>query len=292
MLLFGYVKAYKPELKIKDYEAYKSVYCTLCTKLGKEYGLFSRLTLSYDFTFFALVRLAVSSCCPQFKKGRCCVNPLKKCVKCGGGEDEFKFTCAVAMIMLYYKVLDDISDKGFWKKIAACLLYPFAAHAHNKAKRNYPEAEEIIKKVMDMQRAAENERTGSIDKAAHPSADMMAKLLSFGFEGDNGAILNRLGYCVGRWVYITDALDDFEKDCKRGNYNPFAVRSGYRCDNEEENKKIYSSAEKLLGQTSDEAFAAYELLNSEKFKPIIENVLDFGMNICTEEILKGKALKK
>ena len=27
MLVFGYVKAYKPELKVRDYEQYKAVYC-------------------------------------------------------------------------------------------------------------------------------------------------------------------------------------------------------------------------------------------------------------------------
>lgn len=59
--MFGYVKAYKPELKVRDYEQYKAVYCSLCKTLGREYGLFARLTLSYDFTFAALLRLALSA---------------------------------------------------------------------------------------------------------------------------------------------------------------------------------------------------------------------------------------
>ena len=52
--MFGYVTAYKPELKIKDYEAYKGVYCTLCKEMGKEYGLLSRFLLSYDGAFYVL----------------------------------------------------------------------------------------------------------------------------------------------------------------------------------------------------------------------------------------------
>lgn len=69
--MFGYVKAYKPELKVRDYEQYKAVYCSLCKTLGREYGLFARLTLSYDFTFAALLRLALSGECPGFHKSRC-----------------------------------------------------------------------------------------------------------------------------------------------------------------------------------------------------------------------------
>ena len=55
--MFGYVKACTPELKIKEFETYKAVYCSLCKKLGKSYGILSRFTLSYDFTFLAILNM-------------------------------------------------------------------------------------------------------------------------------------------------------------------------------------------------------------------------------------------
>jgi hypothetical protein len=57
--VFGYVKAYKPELRVKEFEFYKAVYCSLCRDLGKKYGLVSRFSLSYDFTFLALLQLSL-----------------------------------------------------------------------------------------------------------------------------------------------------------------------------------------------------------------------------------------
>ena len=60
--MFGYVRIFKPELKVREYEEYKAVYCTLCKTLGKEYGLVSRLLLSsmQHFIFcFAIVRRMV-----------------------------------------------------------------------------------------------------------------------------------------------------------------------------------------------------------------------------------------
>ena len=61
--MFGYVRACKPELKIKEYETYKAVYCSLCRLMGREYGLWSRFTLSYDFTFLALLNMSLKSGC-------------------------------------------------------------------------------------------------------------------------------------------------------------------------------------------------------------------------------------
>lgn len=291
-VLFGYVRAYKPELKIKEYEAYKGVYCTLCTKLGKRYGILARMTLSYDFTFFAIVRLAALQTCPEFYKGRCCFNPLKRCTKCGCNDQEFDYTCAVAMVMFYYKLKDDISDNVFYKRLISYLLYPFGLYVYKKAKKRYPEMENIVKTAMEKQHNAEEKRTASIDEAAHPTAEAMSLLLSYGFEGDVKTILERIGYCVGRWVYISDALDDYEKDCKSGSYNTFAVRNNYDCSDAQLNSSVYKSAEKLLYNTADEAYVAYELLECDAFKPIIENILDCGMSVCTKNILERKVVKK
>jgi hypothetical protein len=57
--LFGYIKISKGELKIKEYELYRGVYCTLCKVLGKNYGLISRSTLNYDFNFLTLLNMSL-----------------------------------------------------------------------------------------------------------------------------------------------------------------------------------------------------------------------------------------
>ena len=59
----GYIKAFKPELKIKDYELYKGVYCSECRVLGNLYTPIARMLLSYDFTFLSIVRLAIREKC-------------------------------------------------------------------------------------------------------------------------------------------------------------------------------------------------------------------------------------
>ena len=77
--MFGYVKAYKPELRIKEFEFYKAVYCSLCRDLGKKYGIVSRFSLSYDFTFLALLNMSLKNGCNEIERKSCVFNPLKKC---------------------------------------------------------------------------------------------------------------------------------------------------------------------------------------------------------------------
>ena len=96
--MFGYVTAYKPELKIKDYEAYKGVYCTLCKEMGKEYGLLSRLLLSYDGAFYVLYKLGVDNIETTAEKSRCTFNPTKKCLKIKTKSNVYKTASAITPI--------------------------------------------------------------------------------------------------------------------------------------------------------------------------------------------------
>ena len=55
--MFGYIRPNKPELLVKEYDLYKSAYCGLCKRMGKDYGRLSRLALSYDGTFLAMLSM-------------------------------------------------------------------------------------------------------------------------------------------------------------------------------------------------------------------------------------------
>ena len=74
--MFGYVTVYKPELKVKEYEAYKGIFCTLCKEMGKEYGILSRFLLSYDGTFYVIYKMGLSNEKVTAEKSRCTFNPL------------------------------------------------------------------------------------------------------------------------------------------------------------------------------------------------------------------------
>lgn len=283
--MFGYVKIYKPELKVKDYEAYQGVYCSLCKQLGHDYGVLSRLTLNYDFTLLALTRLSFASECCGFKESRCSFNPSKKCQQCINGGDELSFAAAAAMIMCYHKVNDDIADSSFAKGLAKRMLKPYFLLKRKKAAERYPELDKIISSAMENQALAERSRDSGVDASAHPSAKAMGELLSVGFEGEKEEKLYRFGYLVGRWVYLADALDDMESDRNTQSYNVF----NNKFTDEKEARDYAVSAVNL---TAGQLVREYETLNPERFSAILENIVYDGLYNSMQDILKKKEEKK
>ena len=76
--MFGYVKPFKPHMRICEYETYKAVYCGLCKILGREYGFVSRMTLSSDFAFLGLMALALNDSPAVVEPQRCIAHPWRK----------------------------------------------------------------------------------------------------------------------------------------------------------------------------------------------------------------------
>ena len=93
---------------------------------------------------------------------------------------------------------------------------------YKKAKALYPNLCAVIEKNMNEQAQIENEKTLSTDLAADPSAKALAAIMTYGIQNEEKRLISkRVGYCLGRWVYLTDAYDDITKDLKSHNYNPF-----------------------------------------------------------------------
>lgn len=282
--MFGYVKVYKPELKVRHYEAYKGVYCSLCRTLKKEYGIFAALTLNYDFTLLALTRMAFADECCGFKQGRCAYNPLKKCQQCVNGERELSVAAAAAMMMCYHKVSDDIADSSFFKGLLKRIVRPYFSLKRKKAAKRYPELDGIISSAMKEQGEVEAKKDAGIDASAHPSAKAMGKLLSYGFEGETAEKLNRFGYLVGRWVYLVDALDDMNNDRKTHSYNVFN-----NINNNE--KEARDHAVGSINLTAGQLVREFEVLNPARFSEILENIVYDGLDNSVKEVLKKEEEK-
>lgn len=283
--MLGYVKTYKPELKIKDYEAYRGLYCSLCRTLGRQYGVMSRLLLSYDVTFLLVVMLSVKNARPTFKKGRCPFNLAKRCNYCADCSSFLSFAAAVTVLMFYYKVKDNIADSGFFKRLLMRMILPYALRLRKKALKKYKRLDSIISGGMNRQGYTEANATDNTDRAAHESADTLGKI--FCYDDADNIELYRFGYSVGRWVYLLDAADDIEKDLKNKSYNVFVNRYQIHssADFDEDIKK---EVEATLNMSRAQALEALSNLKPEIFTPVIENILTDGMSASMNKVLKGK----
>ena len=280
--MFGYVKPYTPDLRMREWEQYRGVYCTLCKRLGRRYGLLARMTLNYDFTFLALFHMALLPEKPEFAKSRCSFFPLRRCLRCQntGAVDE---AADLAVLMLAEKCRDDREDERFFRRMAAGLALLLLRRARKKAAAAQPDAAAAMLIYTQAQRAAERD-CASLDAAAHPTAELMQKLLLPFARGDAAAerILSRFGYCFGRWIYLADALDDRERDRAAGRFNPFLLTETA------DDGETVSRAEQTLEASLAECCAAYELLDIAHFDGILRNVLYAGMPHTQKKIAANK----
>ncbi len=266
--MFGYLTIQKSELLVREYEAYKSVYCGLCKQLGKDYSFLTRFTLSYDCTFYAMLLMSLKRSCSGFADGRCRFNPLKKCKFATDNSDCYSKASALSVISGYYKLIDNINDSGFFKRTGYRLLLPFFSRWRKKASKRYPYIDEIVSKMMTMQSDAEKSNSSSLDESAHPTGWMLANILEKEANDDmSKRVFYEFGYHLGRWIYLIDASDDYSKDKKTQNYNPFLNI---------ESDDIIGLMTSSLNQSLARAYNAYNLIELTDFKGIFDNMLLYG----------------
>lgn len=277
--MFGYIKTHRPELKIKEDEAYKGIYCSLCKELGKRYGLISRMFLSYDSSFLAIALMALSDEKICFERKRCPFNPAKKCNFCTESRKEIQFAADISVLLLYHKIKDNIHDSTLFKAFFFRILLLFVISSYKKAKKLCPDGAELIERYIGMQNHVEENRSNSIDEAAEPTAILLKNLYSMNeTDADTKVIREQIGYHLGRWIYLIDAFDDMEKDRKNNNYNPFLL------DGKDDYEKIKGD----LLMTAGEIAKAYELLDVRCFGAILENVIYDGLYYETLKVYKRR----
>ena len=222
--MFGYIKVDRANLLGKEYEAYKGIYCSLCRQLGRDYSIFARFILSYDCTFYAMLIMSLSEETPCYRKGRCRFNPAKKCLYADTGTQALSLAAALSVSSAYYKLIDNIHDSPWYKRMLYRLLQPIFSRWRRKAGKRYPAIDAAVGQMLARQIAAESSPDVSIDAAAQPTADMLAAVcalipdtvpLSSPDNERTKRILSAFGYFLGRWIYLIDAADDYEKDIKR-----------------------------------------------------------------------------
>ena len=135
--MFGYVRAATAELRLREYDCYRALYCGLCMTMGKCTGQCSRLSLSYDFVFLAAVRMALLGERIQATRIRCLLHPFRR--RNAILKSETLAYCAHASALLtYHKLADDLTDERGMKRARAILSRPLFKKAYRKAKKNIP----------------------------------------------------------------------------------------------------------------------------------------------------------
>jgi hypothetical protein len=227
------------------------------------------------------------------EKGRCVFNPTKKELFCSSAAIDY---CAgISVLMVYYKILDDIKDSGFFKAIIYRFLKLVVMPSYYKAKKQLKAADCAIKKSVVALDELEKQKSPNMDMAASTFYDMLAFI---GSDGANDEKTKRIVYeiskNVGRWIYILDAYNDIDDDVKNKRYNPLVYRYKF-LENQEDtlqfSKRIQQNVEFTLDQCLYNLANAFELLEDQD-SAVLKNIVYLGLPQKQHSILFQKGRKK
>ena len=283
--MFGYVKTDMPNLYVKDTILYKAMYCGLCKGIGMCCGAKGRLVLNYDLTFLSVLLHNLSGLDVKIEKQRCIIHHIVK--RPVAVPDELtKKIGALNVILAYHKLNDDVLDdkKGRIKR-------SFFNSSYKKAKKFQPNLDKIVKDRYSQLIEYEKTHGDSIDAAADPFGCMMQDVVRELLGEKLTEQVSELAYYLGKWIYLIDALDDFDKDKKKGSFNVFVnlykdVLDKQTLVSDKESELIY-----VFGTIIDRIDGLSRDLKYNFNHDLTDNILRRGIKIQTKQIMENEKCK-
>lgn len=268
--MFGYVNASLKELTEEQKKRYNAIYCGLCRRIRSQAGQTARLSLSYDMTFLALLLMSLYE--PEETAGpnACKLHPIEKRPWV---DNEILGYCADMNVALaYYNCLDDWQDdRSLTAKTMANHLAPYLPQIESRWSRQCLAIRSCIEELARL----EKENCGNPDQPASCFGKLMAELLVYR-EDLWASDLRQMGLHLGRFIYLGDAIRDYDRDKRKRKYNPY-LAAGM-----EDRHAWQQHLVLAMGRCTHH----FEKLPLVQDKPILDNILYSGVWIKFPKITK------
>ena len=260
--MFGYVTASLKELDKEAEKRYGAVYCGICRRIRLQSGNVARLGLSYDMAFLALRLMSLYE--PEDTAGEkaCAMHPIRKRPWIDNRFVQYAADMNVALS--YYNFLDDWEDdRKYGARILAAQFGKHLPEIENRYPRQCGAIADCIRQLSELEKAG----CSNPDEPASCFGNLMGELLTY--EEDLWApTLRQMGFYLGRFIYLLDAALDYDKDEKKGKYNPYlAMGTG----------KDWKKWEEYLVLTMARCTESFEKLPLVQDKLLLDNILYSGV---------------
>lgn len=277
--MFGYVRINKMDLTFREYEHYKAYYCGLCKYLKRNHTELSRMTINYDITFLIVLLSSIYQPSAQVFHEKCIVDPVKK--KKHIINEITEYAASMNILLAYYKLEDDVNDEG---DIRSRLVRRAYRKSFKTAYDKYPKKADFIKACLGELRSLEEDQSTSIDQTSNCFARLLEEIFDYK-DDEYRDRLRKVGFNIGKYIYIMDAYEDLDQDLEKGRYNPF---SSYKDDREGLKVKV----DKLIGMTLARLEEAILNLDIKVNKSIIDNIIYSGVYLRYKGLINGADKKK
>lgn len=303
IFIFGYAVPDKQELKFREYEYFRMYYCGVCKSIGKRYGNLQRFGLVNEMGMLALLLDCISGRADfmKYQVNRCIAHPVKKFPWVT--ESVYTdYAADVNVIFAYFKLKDSWQDdRNFFSALGARLFF---RRAVNRAGQKNPTVYASVRRQLAGLSQAEKTLCQSLDEAAEFFARLMEDIFTEApgiqealqspseYDTEEKLVsLRELGYYIGKWVYLIDALWDLEEDCKHRHYNPILLRFQYTQEETlaQFKHRIREELEFVMHDALGHCTEAWQVLSRDlpdtsrvrDAKGFMENVLYLGMRAKT-----------
>lgn len=260
--MFGFVVCNKTELTESEKNRYQSVYCGVCRTLKEKYGNKERFSLNYEMTFLALFLSSLYEPEELVKKVRCPLHPLQE--REALVSPYVDYAADMTILYTYYKCMDDWKDDKnlIHLKYAGCLKHHLDG-LRERYPRQFCHMEEKLKEFSRIERQS----APISDELINASGELLKELFVYREDCWSG-YLRSFGYELGRFIYLMDAVIDYEKDKKSGKFNPF-LRT--------EKKLDLTEAENILKVMIGNAAEQFEMLPIIRDEHLLKSILYDGV---------------
>ena len=277
--MFGYVRINKMDLTFREYEHYKAYYCGLCKYLKRNHTELSRMTINYDITFLIVLLSSIYQPSAQVFHEKCIVDPVKK--KKHIINEITEYAASMNILLAYYKLEDDVNDEG---DIKSRLVRRAYRKSFKTAYDKYPQKADFIKACLGELRSLEEDQSTSIDQTSNCFARLLEEIFDYK-DDEYRDRLRKVGFNIGKYVYIMDAYEDLDEDLEKGRYNPFT-------DYKDDRETLKLRVDKLIGMTLSRLEEAILDLDIKVNKSIIDNIIYSGVYLRYKGLINGADKKK
>ena len=272
--MFGYISADLKDLNEDRRCRYSAVYCGVCRRIRQQAGQTARLTLQYDMAFLALLLMSLYEPVETGGPSACAMHPIRK--RPWADADPVHYAADMNVALAYFNCLDDWQDDR--TPAAKWMADKLAVH-YGRISQQYPRQCAALEQCIATLSRLEAENCPNPDEPANCFGNFMAELLVW--QEDLWAdTLREMGMHLGRFIYLADAVQDYEKDKKKGKYNPY-IAAGISDPNLWESHLVLA-----MGRCT----AAFEKLPLVQDKDLLDNILYGGVWTHLKKTKKKEAL--
>lgn len=276
--MFGYIIVNQQEMKFREYDCYRSYYCGLCRSLKERYGAGGQMTLSYDMTFLVMLLSALYEPDTQEERCRCMPHPVHShAVRRNPFTD---YAADMNLLLSYYKGMDDWSDE---RRLSGKATAGLLRKKNERISRAYPEKAEEIYRQLENIHLYEKTREKDPDLASGCFGRIMAEILAWRRDEWEDT-LRRMGFYLGKFLYLMDAYEDMDRDQKSGSYNVFLEKKAEFPDAQAFERYAYTMLQMMMAECS----RAFEKLPILENVEILRNILYSGVWSRYEMLQKKK----